>query len=130
MGANLSRVSQDELPLPPGYSCREDRKVAFLNSTASDGLKGLAWAVLLQAVADGCNPAWLAQLAAYYHIEVRPELFFRHPVSTAVVRSKQGAFVRSQDCYATVPRPRARLHPAFATLDLPADAVDAEIRKA
>lgn len=116
-------TTQDDLPLPPGYECRPEREVTFLNSTTTDGLEGLAWAILLQAVADGCNPDWLAELAEYYQIQINTDLFYRRPQS--VIRGADH-FEAATDPFADVKRLRARPHPLAAELDIPSHLVDPE----
>lgn len=131
MGSDLSSrrlaVLWDNTPLPPGYSYRPNRRVTFHDAIPTDGLRGLAWAILLSAVADGCNPRWLAELADYYQIEVNPEMFYRQPAK-GVLQDVNGNYVRDDDLGAEVKRSRT-VHPMLKGVEVPNKAVNALIHR-
>lgn len=113
---------EDDPPLPPGYVFRSDRKVEFLSNEHSEGIDGLCWSVLLTAVADGCNPAWLREIIEFYQIDTDPELLYRHPVSTGIMKNNKGRFIRADDLRAKVKRVRVASK-ILGGLDIPKELV-------
>lgn len=69
----------DPEPLRPGYFCDPNRtvNVSFIDHTS--GVKGLAFAVLLRAVEDGCNREWLEEIAYAYEIDLPDRIFDKAP---------------------------------------------------
>jgi hypothetical protein len=63
----------------PRYSRDPKRKCVFSIETFTGGVKGLAYAVLLQAIGDGCDPDWLHEIATAYGIDLPPELLDHIP---------------------------------------------------
>lgn len=76
----MNATQLDPEPLSPGYFCDPTRtvNVSFLDHTP--GVKGLAFAILLRAVEDGCNREWLEEIAEAYEIELPEEFFAKAPV--------------------------------------------------
>ena len=70
----------DPEPLSPGYFCDSSRTVSVSFLGHSQGVKGLAFAVLLRAVEDGCNREWLEEIADAYEIDLPEKLFAKAPV--------------------------------------------------
>ncbi len=84
----MTRVlSPDDPPLPPGYEERPERRCVFALETMSGGYKGLAFAILLRAVEDGCNADWMKEIAEAYEVELPRGLLDRKP-STRVIMDK------------------------------------------
>lgn len=129
MGANLQdRVisndpTQDDLPLPPGYTTIEDRKVDFLLPESTEGVKGLAFAVLLMAVSDGCNPRWLEEIAEYYQVPVDPKILYRMPHSKSYIKDSKGRFVKENDLTANIKRVKIK-DPVVKDLVIPDDVLE------
>jgi hypothetical protein len=73
--------------LPEGYGYVG--KTAFPEPESSHGCDGIALAVLLLAVKDGCNGEWLEEIAAFYEIAV-PEGMLRRVPGRVEVRNKTG----------------------------------------
>ena len=96
----------EDPPLPEGYTFRSERETDFLSNEHSTGLEGLAWSVMLQAVQDGCNPRWLAEIAYYYQVKIDQRLVYRHPVAKTVVKGRSGRITRGDDTRAPVRRIR------------------------
>jgi len=69
------------LELPIGYTEESSRRCVFIVETFSPGYQGLAWAILLRAIEDGCNANWLMWICHFYGIDVDDKLFDRHPYS-------------------------------------------------
>lgn len=113
---------EDDPPLPAGYSFRQDRKVDFLSNEHSTGIDGLCWSILLTAVADGCNPAWLREIIDYYQIDTDPDLLYRHPVATGIMKNNKGRFIRADDLRAKVKRVRVASK-ILGGLDIPKELV-------
>lgn len=113
---------EDDPPLPSGYSFRQDRKVDFLSNEHSEGIDGLCWSILLTAVADGCNPAWLREIIDYYQIDTDPDLLYRHPIAQGVMKNNKGRFIRSDDLRAKVKRVRVASK-ILGGLDIPKELV-------
>lgn len=84
--------SDDDPPLPPGYTFEEHRHTDFLTSERSDGLEGLAWAVLLTAVSDGCCPMWLKEVAEFYQLNFDHRLLYRRPIASVVQRDEKSGY--------------------------------------
>lgn len=127
MGTNLQdRVTtdqmQDDLPLPPGYTTSEDRKVDFLLPETSEGPKGLAFAVLLMAVADGCNPKWLEEIADFYQIPIDPKILYRMPHARSYIKDAKGRFVQERDLTATLKRVKTK-DPIVKDLAIPDEVI-------
>lgn len=78
--------SDDDPPLPFGYKFEEHRHTDFLTSDRSSGLEGLAWAVLLTAVSDGCCPMWLKEIAEFYQIDCDHRILYRRPIAPVIQR--------------------------------------------
>lgn len=133
MGTNLQdRVIQydptvDEMPLPQGYTTSDARKVDFIIPETSDGLQGLAWAVLMMAVADGCNPKWLEEIVDFYQIPVDPKLMYRMPHGKSFVKDSKGRFVRYNDMRKIVKRTRVT-DEVVKDLDIPEDVLQSFIK--
>ena len=70
----------DPEPLSPGYFCDSSRKVNVSFLAHTPGVKGLAFAILLRAVEDGCNREWLEEIADAYEIDLPEKLFAKAPV--------------------------------------------------
>ena len=109
---------QNDPPIPEGYTFRDERSTAFLNNEHSTGIEGLAWSVLMQAVQDGCNPRWLAEIVRYYQIRIDPRLVYRYPISKTVVKGRRGKITRGDDPRAPIRRLR-RLSPMAKSLAIP-----------
>lgn len=112
----------EDIPLPEGYTKRASRKIEFLSSDTASGLEGLAWAILLTAVADGCNPKWLEEIATYYQVSADRELLYRHPVSKGVSKNNAGEFIRSNDLTTKVRRVRVATK-LLKDVDIPANVI-------
>jgi hypothetical protein len=74
---NVGRISGEVLP--EGYTEDPDRRCVFSIETFSGGAKGLAYAVLLRAVEDGCDAHWLQEIADAYGIVMPDEVLGRTP---------------------------------------------------
>ena len=133
MGTDLqNRVSSydptvDDTPLPPGYTTSEDRKVDFIIPETSDGLQGIAWAVLMMAVADGCNPKWLEEIADFYQIPIDAKLMYRMPHGKSFVKDSKGRFVRENDMRKIVKRAKVK-DDIVKNLDIPPEVLKSFIK--
>ena len=88
--------------LPPGYEYDPSRKVdaayfVFANADVTPGYKGLAYAVLLMAVADGCSAKWLKDIAEFYHIEAPAKLLDKKPIPLVAIADRTGDFYNPVD---------------------------------
>lgn len=86
------RDSDDDPTLPPGYTFEEHRHTDFLTSERSDGLEGLAWAVLLTAVSDGCCPLWTKEIAEFYQLNFDHRILYRRPIAAVVQRDDKSGY--------------------------------------
>lgn len=83
---------EDDPPLPLGYTFESHRHTDFLTSERSSGLDGLAWAVLLTAVSDGCCPLWLREIAEFYQLEFDHRILYRRPIAAVVQRDDKSGY--------------------------------------
>jgi hypothetical protein len=65
--------------LPQGYTEEPKRKCIFAIETFSGGYQGLAWAIILRAVEEGCSSQWLREICQYYGIDFDDRVFDRKP---------------------------------------------------
>jgi hypothetical protein len=89
----MSRVSTEEPPLPIGYYEDPARRCTFTLEKSSSDYKGLAFAIFLRAIEDGCNPDWLKQLADFYEIRVPLEILDRTPNTRVKMNQRLSSFV-------------------------------------
>jgi hypothetical protein len=64
-----------------GYYTDESRKCRFSTDYVTPGEHGLAWAILLKAVEDGCSREWLRDIVLFYGIDFDVQLFDRDPAN-------------------------------------------------
>lgn len=64
-----------------------NRKCRFSLDYVTPGYRGLAWAILLKAIEDGCSKEWLIDIVKYYDIDLDPELLERLPANKIKVNS-------------------------------------------
>lgn len=64
-----------------GYYIDEHRKCRFSVDYVTPGEKGLAWAILLKAIEDGCSRDWLRDIVRYYGIDFDEALLDRQPAN-------------------------------------------------
>ena len=76
----MKNYTLDPEPLSPGYFCDSSRKVNVSFLAHTPGVKGLAFAILLRAVEDGCNREWLEEIAEAYEIDLPEKFFAKAPV--------------------------------------------------
>ena len=83
----------DPEPLPHGYFCDPNRtvNVSFIGHTS--GVEGLAFAVLLRAVEDGCNIGWLEKIAYAYEIDLPDCVFDNVPARNLAFDASVGCYV-------------------------------------
>ena len=74
---HVGKVSGE--PLPAGYEESPARRCVFSIETYTGGAKGLAYAILLRAIEDGCDPRWLHEIADAYGIQLPPEMLNHTP---------------------------------------------------
>lgn len=63
------------------YYIDETRKCRFSVDYVTPGEKGLAWAILLKAIEDGCNKEWLIDIVRFYRIDFDEALLERKPAN-------------------------------------------------
>lgn len=63
------------------YYTDDSRKCRFSLDYVTPGYRGLAWAVLLKAIEDGCSREWLLDIVRYYDISLDDELLSRLPAN-------------------------------------------------
>ena len=63
------------------YHIDELRKCRFSVDYVTPGERGLAWAILLKAVEDGCSKEWLLDIIKFYGIEFDEQLLERMPAN-------------------------------------------------
>lgn len=63
------------------YYIDESRKCRFSVDYVTPGEKGLAWAILLKAIEDGCNKEWLIDIVRFYRIDFDEALLERQPAN-------------------------------------------------
>jgi hypothetical protein len=63
------------------YYTDKARMCRFSLDYVTPGYRGLAWAVLLKAIEDGCSRDWLLDIVRYYDIHLDDELLSRLPAN-------------------------------------------------
>ena len=86
----MSKLVHKDPPLPKGYYEEPSRKCVFAieNDNSTPGYKGLAYAILLMAVHDGCCSRWLGEIAIGYGIELPTGMFDKTPANR--IKQKKG----------------------------------------
>ena len=69
------------------YYTDVNRKCRFSLDYVTPGYRGLAWAILLKAIEDGCSKEWLVDIVTYYDIDLDMELLERIPANKIKVNS-------------------------------------------
>jgi len=69
-------VTDDPDPLPPGFFTEAERRCEFFHENRTEGIRGLAYAVILRALEDGVNQRWLEMLTRFYEVPI-PEKYLR-----------------------------------------------------
>lgn len=67
--------------MKPRYHIDEARKCRFSVDYVTPGATGLAWAILLKAVEDGCSTEWLKDIVRFYGIDFDESLLDRLPAN-------------------------------------------------
>lgn len=70
------------------YYLDPNRKVRFSFDHVTPGYRGLAWAVFLKGLEDGCNQEWLRDIVRYYDINFDEKLLNRLPVNKVKLNSQ------------------------------------------
>ena len=82
----------DDPPLPTGYLEDPARCCAVKVEGITAGPTGLAWAILLRAVQDGCNSEWMKEIAEAYDLDLPEKMLDRTPSTRAVLdKAKKNA---------------------------------------
>lgn len=63
------------------YYLDPTRKCRFSVDYVTPGAQGLAWAILLKAIEDGCDEMWLRDIIRYYGINFDEALLSRLPAN-------------------------------------------------
>lgn len=79
------------------YTESKERAVKFNFIDQTDGYKGLAYAILLMAISDGCDGTWLQAIADAYEIQVPEGMLFKTPVKEVCSDGKSGFFIVDQE---------------------------------
>ena len=64
-----------------GYYTDEGRRCRFSTDYVTPGEHGLAWAILLRAVEDGCSEEWLKDIVNFYGMDFDVDLFKNAPAN-------------------------------------------------
>lgn len=67
--------------MKPGYYTDNERKCRFSVDYVTPGPRGLAWAILLKAIEDGCSRDWVEDIIIYYDINFDRKLLDRMPAN-------------------------------------------------
>lgn len=78
---------------PKLYFCDPDRTINFVRSESTPGVKGLCFAVLLQALEDGCCRDWILDIVDAYDIDVPHSMFDKAPVRNLVLDPETETYV-------------------------------------
>jgi hypothetical protein len=73
-----------------------ERKCRFSIDYVTPGAQGLAWAILLKAVEDGCSKEWLVAIVQYYGIDFDEKLFERLPMNKIKMMNKNHEMIGIQ----------------------------------
>lgn len=77
----MTLLSAHGMNLDEIYYTEESRKCRFSTDYVTPGEQGLAWAILLRAVEDGCNELWLREIVNFYGITFDVALFKNAPAN-------------------------------------------------
>jgi hypothetical protein len=64
-----------------GYHIDPNRKCRFSMDYVTPGYQGLAWAVLLKALEDGCSQDWIEDIVEFYDINISKDMLKRLPAN-------------------------------------------------
>ena len=78
--------------LPDGYYYDPRRRVDVSISHRTPGYQGLALAVVLDAVANGCNADWVAHLCDFYQVDLPRSSLERAPLREVRVDNRNQQF--------------------------------------
>ena len=69
------------------YHIDLNRKCRFSMDYVTPGYQGLAWAVLLKALEDGCSQDWIEDIVEFYDINISKDLLKRLPANKIKLNS-------------------------------------------
>jgi len=87
-----------------GYYTDPSRKCRFSVDYVTPGAQGLAWAILLKAIEDGCSEDWLRDIIRYYGINFDEDLLSRLPANKVKLNNQTNQMMGFRFTHVQTPR--------------------------